>query len=111
MTKSDIRNTALVFVEILIGFSVICVLPFAWILRDGLGPNSVSTNGLFAASKAFMTFYIGPVILLLVSLDLTIRRFVPSAKSPSPKSQWTTWIIAISFIMLLSYVLVWLLRT
>ena len=36
--------------------------PFAWILRDGLGPDSLETFGFVAASKAFMTFYSGPIL-------------------------------------------------
>lgn len=107
--NSTVRHAVLVTLEILIGFSVICVLPFAWILRDGLGPDSVATTGLAAVSKALMHFYIGPVILLLISLDLAIRGFVPAVGSPSPKSTWVTWVIAIALVACLSYAMVWIL--
>ncbi len=109
--SSTVRNGVLVALEILIGFAVICVLPFAWILRDGLGPSAVSTTGLAAASKTFMSFYIGPVILFLVSLDLAVRRFVPSVESPSQKPTWIIWVIALVSVVLLSYGMVWLLMT
>lgn len=101
-------NGLLVFMEIFIGFSVICVLPFVWILRDGLGPSAVSTTGLAAASKMFMSFYIGPVILFLVSLDLAVRRFIPAVESPSSTQTWIHWIIAFATVVLLSYAMVWL---
>jgi hypothetical protein len=106
--NATVRNGVLVFLEVLIGFAVICVLPFAWILRDGLGPSAVSTTGLAAASKTFMSFYIGPVILFLVSLDLAVRRFVPVVESPSPKQTWIIWVIAFASVVLLSYGMVWL---
>ncbi len=108
--NSTVRSGVLVSLEILIGFAVVGVLPFAWLLRDGLGPDSVSTTGLAAVSKAFMSFYIGPVILLLVLLDLAIRGLFPAAQSPSSNlnSKWTVWAIAIAVFSLLSYAMVWL---
>lgn len=109
--KPEIRNGLLAVVEILIGFAVVCVLPFAWILRDGLGPGAVSTAGFAALSKTFVCFYIGPAIVFLVCLDLGIRRFVSVVESsPSPpKSRWTIGIIALVLVILLSYAMVWLL--
>jgi len=71
--KSKLRNILLVAVDSLLLFAVVAVLPFAWILRDGLGPDSVRTTGLAALSRTFTTFYTGPAILLLTSLDLLIR--------------------------------------
>ena len=106
--NSTVRYNVLVALEVLIGFAVICVLPFAWILKDGLGPSSVTSTGFAAVSKTFMTFYIGPVILVLVSLDLAIRRFVPVVESPSPKQTWIIWVIAFASVVLLSYGMVWL---
>lgn len=107
--NSTVRNGVLVALEILIGFAVTCVLPFAWILRDGLGPSAVSTTGLAAASKTFLSFYIGPVILVLIALDLAIRRFVPAGESRSPKPAWSIWMIGFAAVGLLSCGLVWLL--
>lgn len=54
--NSTVRNGGLGSREILIGFAVICVLPFAWILRDGLGPSSVSMAGCCCGVKGIHEF-------------------------------------------------------
>jgi hypothetical protein len=71
--KSKLRDILLVAVDSFLLFAIVAVLPFAWMLRDGLGPDSVSTSGLAALSRTFMTLYVGPAILLLASFDLLIR--------------------------------------
>ena len=71
--KSRLRDILLIGVDSLLLLAIVAVLPFAWILRDGLGPDSTSTTGLPALSRAFMTFYVGPAIMLLASLDLLLR--------------------------------------
>ena len=109
MKKSVLWTNVLVFLEVLIVFAVLCVFPFAWILRDGLGPDSVSTTGLTALSKAFMSFYIGPVIVVLVALDLAIRRFAPAEEEVTPRSKWAMWFMAVVFVIFLSFALVSLL--
>ena len=38
--------------------SVLCFLPIAWIIRDGMGPGSVESNGYEAILKCFKTFYV-----------------------------------------------------
>lgn len=43
---------------------------FAWILRDGLGPDSVESEGLEAVGRMFWTFWWGPSGLLLAGLWL-----------------------------------------
>ncbi|MDA0375337.1 MAG: hypothetical protein O2865_16260 [Planctomycetota bacterium] len=43
---------------------------FAWILRDGLGPDSTTSTGLEAVSRTFWTFWWGPSGLLLAGLWL-----------------------------------------
>tara|TARA_X000001036_G_scaffold430080_1_gene462226 strand:- start:127 stop:348 length:222 start_codon:yes stop_codon:yes gene_type:complete len=48
--------------------------PFAWILRDGLGPDSLETFGFVAASKAFMTFYSGPILMGLFVLYYFVKK-------------------------------------
>ena len=58
--------------------SVLCFLPIAWIIRDGLGPGSVESNGYEAILKCFKTFYIGPVLILLGVLKLSLNIFVVS---------------------------------
>lgn len=72
--SSRLRNILLTGVDSLLIFAVAAVLPFAWIVKDGLGPDSVSTTGWAALSRTFMTFYVGPAILLLAALDLLLRR-------------------------------------
>jgi len=42
---------------------------FAWILRDGLGPEAVTTTGAAALVRVSMTFYWGPVCVALLVVD------------------------------------------
>ena len=60
--------------------SVLCFLPIAWIVRDGLGPNSVESSGFEAILRCFKTFYVGPVLILLGVLKLGIRILPASRK-------------------------------
>ena len=60
--------------------SVLCFLPIAWIVRDGLGPNSVESSGFEAILRCFKTFYVGPVLILLGVLKLGIRILPASCK-------------------------------
>ena len=71
--RSKLRNILLLAIDSLLLLAIVVVIPFAWILRDGLGPDSVSTTGFAALSRTFTTFYTGPAILLLTALDLLIR--------------------------------------
>ena len=71
--ETKLRNILLTLVDSCLIFAVFVVLPFAWILKDGLGPDSVSTTGLDGLWRTFMTFYVGPAIMLLLSADLLIR--------------------------------------
>jgi len=43
---------------------------FAWILRDGLGPDAVTTAGESAFARTFWTFYWGPVCMALLVVDV-----------------------------------------
>lgn len=70
------RTSLLFFVDALLAFAILCTVSFAWILRDGLGPDAVA--------KTFMAFYAGPAILLLISLDLLLHRFPRGQESPRP---------------------------
>jgi hypothetical protein len=48
---------------------------FAWIMRDGLGPDSVESGGWEAVIRLFWSFYWGPIfILLAAAVMLTGRR-------------------------------------
>ena len=55
-------------------FTVTALLPFAWILRDGLGPNATTSEGMHAVSRFFMTFYSGPTLLVLIVLAVICYR-------------------------------------
>jgi len=78
--KWNLQKILLVMVESFLLVGIIGVLPLAWILRDGLGPDSVSSTGLTALSRTFMTFYIGPAILLLASISLLLRSRLKDTK-------------------------------
>ena len=54
----------------LLMFAVIALVPFAWIMRDGLGPDSITSSGIRAISRCFMTFYSGPILIGLVALAI-----------------------------------------
>ena len=46
ITHDEMRFMLLALVDLILGLLIICVLPFAWILMDGIGPDSVATTGL-----------------------------------------------------------------
>ena len=52
---------------------LIGVAPFAWILRDGLGPDAVASSGWVAVVRWFWTFWVGPVLSGLVALVVAGR--------------------------------------
>ena len=59
-------------------FALVFIGPFAWILRDGLGPASVDRKGVEAMARTFWTFYWGPVTLtaILISTVAALMRRV-----------------------------------
>jgi len=59
----------IILLQCLIVFFVI-LTPLAWILRDGLGPDAQPSSGFKAIGKAFMTFYVGPALLILIPLAI-----------------------------------------
>ena len=63
-----LSGTALLFLAI--------IGPFAWILRDGLGPNSIKSDGWASVTRTFWTFYWGPASLVAVlSFGLAFAAF------------------------------------
>ena len=100
------RNVFLVIVDVVLGFFLLCVLPFAFLLRDGLGPDSVTTAGISALTKTLMTFYVGPVILLFVSFDLLLRRFGKRESAPATGTSTITWVASITGAIGLSWIIV-----
>jgi len=79
--------------------------PFAWILRDGLGPDSVETHGLEAVVRALTTFYWGPIFLALGAACWLCK-----TRAPLPDDGWqkrwvliaSLWVltIAVSFFLM-----------
>ena len=54
-------------------FVIIALVPFAWILRDGLGPESITTTGINAITRTFFTFYSGYILIGLILLSRACR--------------------------------------
>lgn len=109
--KPLVRTTLLVTVECFLGFILVCVLPFAWIMRDGLGPDSVTTTGLAALGRTLTSFYIGPVLLLLILGDVWIRtRPVEKVATDEPvgaKRGWVIVVVALVVLVVLSMGMGW----
>jgi len=57
----------------LLSFTVAVLIPFAWIMRDGMSPDSVTSTGLPAVERCFQTFYSGPVLIGLLALAVVVR--------------------------------------
>jgi hypothetical protein len=65
--------------------SWLTISPFAWIMRDGMGPDSVTSEGLMAAQRTFTVFNYGPIALALLLANLLVqRRFGGLDKSSTP---------------------------
>lgn len=60
---------------------------FAWILRDGLGPEAVESGGVEALSRWFWCFYSGPALLLCIVANVLWGKYLakPSARN-TPES-------------------------
>jgi hypothetical protein len=46
-----------------VGFAVLALAPFAWLMRDGLGPDAVESSGVAAIGRWFWTFSTGPILI------------------------------------------------
>jgi TRAP-type C4-dicarboxylate transport system permease small subunit len=62
------RRVIQVLADTMLVFTVIALLPFAWLMRDGLGPETTTSSGIQAVSRCFMTFYSGPILIGLIAL-------------------------------------------
>ena len=67
------RRALQALVDAMLVFAVIALAPFAWLMRDGLGPDAVESSGTQALSRCFMTFYSGPILIGLIALALLFR--------------------------------------
>jgi len=68
------KRVVRVLVDTLLVGSLLVLVPFAWLMRDGLGPDAASSSGMHAVSRCFTTFYSGPIVLGLVLLSMLCRR-------------------------------------
>jgi hypothetical protein len=59
-------------------------LPMAWILRDGLGPDSAGSSGWDAVGRWLATFHIGPVLLVLLGLWALTRILAARSATARP---------------------------
>ena len=106
ITHDEMRFMLLALVDLILGLLIICVLPFAWILKDGIGPDSVATTGLEAVSKCLMSFYVGPAILLFGFLDQLLRIGVPADKPRSKRASMILWFVATTLLSLFSLLMI-----
>ena len=67
------RQPLKILVDTVALLTILSLVPFAWILRDGLGPDSTTSSGMEALGRCFMTFYAGPISLALLGLALAVR--------------------------------------
>ena len=102
ITHDEMRFMLLALVDLILGLLIICILPFAWILKDGIGPDSVTTTGLEAVWKCLMSLYVGPAILLFGFLDQLLRIGVPADKPRSKKASIILWLVATTLLSLFS---------
>lgn len=102
ITHDEMRFMLLALVDLILGLLIICILPFAWILKDGIGPDSVTTTGLEAVWKCLMSFYVGPAILLFGFLDQLLRIGVPADKPRSKKGSIILWLVSTTLLSLFS---------
>jgi hypothetical protein len=66
----DVVSMRHAIATILDGLLLIWILigPICWILRDGLGPDSVASHGLHAVVRFLLTFYWGALFAALAIL-------------------------------------------
>ena len=68
-----LRKIIQIAADAMLVLSVIVLLPFAWLMRDGLGPDSTTSSGIQALWRWFMTFYSGPILIGLIALAVVCR--------------------------------------
>ncbi len=68
------KGVVRILVDTLLVGSLLILVPFAWLMRDGLGPDAVASSGMNAVARCFTTFYSGPIVLGLALLSVLCRR-------------------------------------
>jgi hypothetical protein len=58
----------------LLVFWVLGAGPLCWLLRDGLGPDSLDSTGWRTVARFLTTFYWGPVALALLAIGVLARK-------------------------------------
>jgi len=95
------RELAFAALLILVRAALICwifMAPFAWILRDGLGPDSVESHGWEALWHAFTFLSWGPILLALL-----MANWLCKSRAPRPETGWPyLWVVIGSVLVLAS---------
>jgi len=65
-TLTLIVYLSIVLLGIFVGLVVYAYGSWAWLMRDGLGPNAIETSGSAAIVRTFWCMYFGPVSLVIV---------------------------------------------
>ena len=92
------HKVILVLIDSLLLITVLGVAPFAWILRDGLGPDSVTSNGFDALIRASMTFYAGPTALCLAGLRFLVCHSFKTQEGEGRKENSSAPFVAVGFL-------------
>lgn len=96
MRPRELASAALL---ILLEAALLCwifLAPFAWILRDGMGPDSVESHGLEAVVRALTNFYWGPIFLALGTACRLCK-----TRAPLPEEGWQKrWVLIASLLVL-----------
>ena len=95
-----LRELASAALLVLLQAAFICWImlgPFAWILRDGLGPDSIESHGWDALWRALSFLYWGPVFLALLGANWLCK-----TRAPLPEEGWQKRWVAIGAFLVLS---------
>ena len=61
-------------------FLLVFGLPLTWILRDGLGPESVDSSGMDAVIRCLSTYFIGPILAVLAIIVIGTRMILKNRR-------------------------------
>ena len=93
------RELASATLRILVRAALLCwifMAPFAWILRDGLGPDSVESHGWEALWRALSFLNWGPIFLALLTANWLCK-----TRAPLPEEGWhKRWVLIASLCVL-----------
>ena len=52
----------------------IVLLPWAWLMRDGLGPDAVDSTGIVAVARTLSDIWVFALIAMLTQLAICVRK-------------------------------------